>query len=279
MEMKISVRRCLLSATLVAALAAPARAQFTPRGLGEPVVGENFKVEGSVGIWTPTTDMSIASEALGIPGTTIDFKQDLGLTDHTFKELHLVFRPVRKHNFRFQYIPIGFQQEATLTRDVIFQGIRYRVGLPVHSQLDWKAFRFAYEYDFYTTETGFAGFVLDAKYTNVYAALQSPIDLESVHARAPVPTIGGIGRYYLLPNVSVTGELTGFKIPDFISKQYKAHYVDFDVYGTLNVTPNFGIRGGYRRFDLGYTVKDDDVTTDLGSFVLKGLYFGAVARF
>ena len=35
-------------------------------------------------------------------------------------------------------------------------------------------------------------------------------------------SIGGIARYYVVPNISITGELSGFKIPDSVSKQYKA---------------------------------------------------------
>lgn len=276
-----TARLSLLLAALSVFAAAPARAQFTPRTLNDPATGENFHIEASVGIWMPTTDMTISSEAFGIEGSDINFKKDLGLTDQKFGEFHLVLRPARRHKFRFQYIPIKFEQEATLTRDVIFQGLRYRVGLPVNSVLDWKAYRFAYEYDFIARNHGFVGFILDAKYTNVVASLQSPIDFEQIHARAPIPTIGGIARYYPVPNISITGELTGFKIPDSISKQYKAHYADLDIYGTLNFTNNFGVQGGFRTFNLGYNIKDNDqvTTTDAGSFVLKGLYIGAVARF
>jgi hypothetical protein len=276
---KIVTRLFLLIAAL-GLFPAASNAQFTPRSLGDPATGERYHIEASVGLWSPSADMSITSESdFGIAGTLIDFKKDLGLTDSTFKELHLVLRPSKRNKLRFQYIPINFEQEATLNRDIIFQGIRYRVGLPVNSQLDWKAYRFTYEFDFLSRDRWFAGLLLDAKYTDVYAALQSPIDDESLHARAPIPTIGGIGRYYVVPNISITGELTGFKIPDSISKEYKGHYVDLDIYGTVNFTNNFGAQVGYRSFDLGYSVKDEEVITDSGSFVLKGLYFGAVARF
>ena len=97
-------------------------------------------------------------------------------------------------------------------------------------------------------------------------------------AKAPIPAIGGIVRVYMVPNISITGELTDFKIPDSISKDYKAHYVDLDIYGTVNFTNNIGVQMGYRSFDVGYTVRDNNIDTDAGSFVLKGLYFGAVAR-
>lgn len=281
MVKRTATRLFLLIAAACVLAPVSAHAQFTPRSLSDPATGENFHIEGAIGLWMPNTSMTISSEALGIQGDDIDFKKDLGLKDNTFPEFHIVLRPVRKHKLRFQFIPIKFEQESTLRRDVIFQGIRYRANLPVNSVLDWKAFRFAYEYDFIVRNRGFAGFILDAKYTNVKASLQSPIDFEEIHARAPIPTIGGIGRYYVAPNISITGELTGFKIPDSVSKQYKAHYADLDIYGTVNFTENIGVQGGFRTFNLGYNIKDDDsaTTRDAGSFVLKGLYFGAVARF
>jgi hypothetical protein len=274
-----ALRLSLLIAALCLVGAAPAWAQFTPRTLDDPATGEKYHLEVSVGLWNPTADMAISSESLGIPGSEIDFKKDLGLSDQTFKELHVVLRPTRRNKLRFQLIPIKFDQESVLTRDIVFQGQRYKVGVPVNSQMDWKAYRFAYEFDFVSRNRGFAGLLLDAKYTDVFAGLQSPITYETLHAKAPIPTLGGIGRVYVVPNISITGELTGFKIPDSISKDYKGHYVDLDIYGTLNFTNNIGAQVGYRSFDLGYTVRKNDVTTDAGSFVLKGLYFGAVARF
>jgi len=254
--------------------ATPARAQFTPRTVNDPPTGEKYHIEASIGLWRPVAQATIASEQFNIPGTNIDLKKDLGLTDQTFSELHLVLRPTKRNKFRFQRIPIKYEQEATLTRDIVFQGQRYRVGVPVNSQLDWKAYRFAYEFDFITTNRGFVGFLLDAKYTDVGAALQSPLDNESYRKSAPIPAVGGIARVYVVPNISITGELSGFKLPENMIKDYQAHYIDLDIYGTVNITNNFGGKIGYRSFDVGYAAKGDS-----GSFVLKGLYFNAVARF
>jgi hypothetical protein len=255
-------------------VASPVAAQFTPRTLNDPATGEQFHIEGSAGFWAPSANMSISSEALGIVGSTIDFKNDLGLTDQTFRELQLVLRPARKHKLRMQYIPIEFVQESTIKRDIKFNGQLYAKGLPVNSDLLWKAWRFSYEYDFITKNSGFAGFILETKYTDVTATLKSPIVEEFIHAQAPIPAIGGIGRFYIVPNISITGELTGVKIPDSISKEYKAHYADLDIYGTLNFTNNIGVQGGFRSVDVGY-----HVDSDTGSFVLKGIYFGVVARY
>jgi hypothetical protein len=271
---RTTVRLFLLTSVLTAWMAAPAHAQFTPRSLNDPATGETYHVEVGAGLWSPSADMSISSEArFGIVGTTIDLRKDLGLTDHTFKELQVVLRATRRNKFRFQYIPIKFEQTAALPRDIVFQGIRYQANIPVNSVLDWKAFRFAYEFDIVSKNRGFAGLVLDAKYTDVYAELRSPVNDEWFHPRAPIPAIGGIGRYYIVPNISITGELTGIKVPN-VSDDYKGHYVDFDMYGTVNFTNNIGAQLGYRSFDVGYVFKKDQ-----GAFTLKGLYFGAVARF
>jgi hypothetical protein len=255
-------------------VAAPARAQYQPRPLNDPATGEKFHIEGSVSWWRPGSNMSIESEGFGIPGTVIDFKNDLGLQDSTFPALSLVLRPARSHKFRMQYIPIKYEASATLRRPIIFNGQLYPLNLPVNSTLDWKAYRFNYEFDFVTKNWGYAGFIIEAKYTDIRADLRSPLVTEFAHARFPAPALGGVGRYYIVPNISVTGEVTAFKIPDSIDDRYRAHYVDVDIYGTVNLTNNFGVQGGYRTLDLGYVIK-----SDTGTLKLKGLYFGAVARY
>ena len=44
---------------------------------------------------------------------------------------------------------------------------------------------------------GFAGVLLDLKYTDVKVELTSPIGLEFAQAIAPIPTIGFVGRGYV----------------------------------------------------------------------------------
>ena len=53
-----------------------------------------------------------------------------------------------------------------LTREIIFNGQKYTVNLPVNSSLDWKSYRFALETDVVSQDRWFLGFVLDAKYTD-----------------------------------------------------------------------------------------------------------------
>jgi hypothetical protein len=264
-------------AALAAALlcvAAPASAQYQPRRLDDPATGEKYHIEGGADFWFPTADMVVESEQLGIPGSSIDLKRDLGLVDTRFRALQLQLRPARSHKLRFEYLPVTYSQSATLAADIVFNGIRYRLGLPVNSTLDWKTYEFAYEYDFVVRNWGFVGFDLETKYTDVQVNLDSPIASEFARARGPIPAIGGIARYYFVPNIAVTGELTAFKIPSSIDERYNAHYVDINIYGTVNFTNNVGVKGGFRSRDVGYLIK-----TDTGSLTLKGIYFGAVLRY
>jgi len=278
MQNRHAATRLLTCAVLATAVllagAVPARAQYRPRPLNDPATGEQFHIEAEAAYWTPSADITFASAGFGIPGDPINVKRDLGVTDSSFPALSLQLRPARSHHFRFQYIPIVYTGSTRITRDLVFNGIRYSANVPVNSSLDWKAYRFAYQYDFIVKNRGFGGFIMEAKYTDVTAQLSTPLQLEFTRQRAPIPAIGGIGRVYVVPNISITGELTGFTIPDSVQGRYHAHYVDLDLYGTVNFTNNIGVKGGYRSLDMGYAIKDDT-----GSFVLQGLYFGAVLRY
>ena len=106
------------------------------------------------------------------------------------------------------------------------------------------------------------------------STLSTPILLEFARARAPVPAIGGIGRIYVVPNISITGEFSLFRLPEELITDTRGHYVDFDLYGTVNFTNHVGAQFGYRSLDACYSIEEDT-----GALTLKGFYFGVVARY
>jgi hypothetical protein len=275
----VRVYAYLLIATVFVLLASPAHAQYKPRPLSDPATGEVYHIEGFAGFWFPDAAIEGSSSNLTVaPGTKIDFKKDLGLQNHAIGDLRVALRPIKWVKLRFEYTPINYEQSTVLTREIIFNGQKYTVNLPVNSSLDWKAYRFALETDVVSQDRWFLGFVLDAKYTDVTLALDTPvIPRQSTQERAPVPGIGGIGRVYVVPNISITTEITWFQLPDSLIKNTTGHYYDVDVYGTVNFTNNVGAQVGYRSIDFGYAV--DTSTGSSGAFTLKGLYFGIVARY
>ena len=216
----------------------------------------------------------ISSESLGIVGSDIDFVNDLGIQKTWFKQFRLVLRPAKKHKFRFEYTPITYDAVGKLTAKIIFNGIEFPVTLPVTTNLQWKAYRFGYEYDFVSRDRGYVGLILESKYTDIQATLSNVIGAEFTRARAPIPAAGVVGRVYVVPNISITGEFTGIKWPGSINDRYHAKYFDFNFYGTVNFTDNFGVQAGYRSFDVEYKIKDNE-----GDLQLKGLYLGGLVRF
>jgi hypothetical protein len=253
--------------------AIPASAQYGASPTANRATGENYHVEVSGTFWEPTPSIVISSESLnGIIGSEVDFVADLGIEKAWFTQLRVVLRPATKHKIRFEYTPIKYEASTVLKRDLIFNGIAFPIRVPIQSEIKWKAYRFSYEYDFVYRDRGFVGVVLEAKYTDVTATLKNALDLEFVQARAPIPAVGFIGRGYVAPNISITGEFTFFKLPEIQGNS--GSYFDFDLYGTVNFTNNVGAQGGYRSFDVIYKVDNDN-----GDLQLKGLYFGGVVRF
>lgn len=252
--------------------AVPAAAQFQPREA--TAVGEDYHIEASFNFWSPTPEAIVNSEALGILGTDVDLVGDLGIEKQVLKDVRVVLRPAKKHRFRINYLPMVYDAQTTITREFIFNGLRYRPGLPVATTAQFKAWRFGYEYDFLYRDRGFLGVLFDVKYTDVNVGLNSPIGDEYTKAIAPLPTIGLVGRAYPVKNIALNGEISYFKIPDSASDEYKGRYKDFDVYATFNPHKNVGVQAGYRSIDVFYTAK-----SDTGSLTFRGLYFGGTLRF
>lgn len=258
--------------TLTVVSASAARAQYGRPMVADPAMGEKYHVEAVLNFWNPSLDATISSESLGIPGSDIDIKGDLGYEDKSIREYRFVLRPGRKHKFRIAYTPIKYEGDVLLQRTIIFNGIAYTVGLPIQTEFKWNTFRFGYEYDFVYTDRGFAGFILEGRYTNARLGLDSPIDSEFTQARGVIPAVGGIGRVYVHKRVSITGELTGMKVPEI--QGYAGSFIDFDIYGTVNFNDYVGAQVGYRDLTADYQAK-----LDLGNLELRGLYFTGVVRF
>ena len=268
-----------LAVLIVGALPTRAAAQYRPLpagnyGTSSTPQGEPYHVEFAFNLWNPEPNIVIASESLGIAGTDIDIKADLGAEKKMTYEFRLVLRPGKKHKFRFNYIPLHYDNQTTLTGDIVFNGIKFPVSTQVRSILDWKTYRLGYEYDFVSNARAFVGMVLEAKFTDVNFQLNSAIATEYVKAQAPIPALGAIGRVYMGRYVSATGEFTAFKLPSSINADYGGHYYEWDIYGTVNFTNNLGAQVGWRSHDVAWLAKSDN-----GSATLRGFYFGAVARF
>jgi hypothetical protein len=256
----------------------PAAAQtgFRPTPRSNPPTGENYHVEFTGGLWFPSPSLTFNVQSVDVPGTPIDGVTDLGFTSTRFYDFKLVLRPAKKHKILVDFVPIKYEGDHVLERDIAFNGEIYHVGIPVQSTLEWRSIRLEYEYDFLYRDRGFAGVIVGADLAQVSASLQSPLVRGEVHESTPTPLIGGIARVYVVKDASITAKVQGFKLPESLDSQrrYSLRTLDVDIYGTANFTNNFGVSAGYRYFDVTYRVKEDS-----GNFNVKGFYFAGVVRF
>jgi hypothetical protein len=260
--------------TLVAIVVLPAAATAQYRPPSDPPPGEDYHVEIGGVLWQPTPELLITSESLGILGTEVDLVEDLGIEKKRHRELRVVLRPATKHKFRFHYLPMLYETDDVVQRSFVFNGLRYQVGLPVTTRAEIKTWRFGYEYDFLYRDRGYIGFLADLKFADVNVALASPLGDEFTKQAAPIPSFGGTGRAYLSKNVSITGEVTFFKVPENLNENYGGRYLDYDFYTTTNFDRNFGVQAGLRSVEVLY-----DIDLDSGDLRFKGWYFAGVLRF
>src|SRR5687767_9716895 len=138
-----SPRRLATSFALSLGLLSPtvAQAQYGAPDLSSDALGERYHVEVSGSFWNPNLFGEISSEQFGLVGSTISFTDDLGYERKRFKDLRIVLRPSRKSKFRIQYTPIEYEQQTTLRRNIVFNGIVFPVSVPVESSFAWKVWR------------------------------------------------------------------------------------------------------------------------------------------
>jgi hypothetical protein len=266
---------------MTAVLLAPslAWAQFRPSdGVFHPV-GERYHVEVAGTLWNPAVVGQIASDSFDAIGDAIDFSGDLGYEKTRLKELRIVLRPTTRVRLRLQHTPIRYDAETTFNRNIVFGGTPFPVSVPIVSALAWTVWRAGFEYDFFYRPRGFVGVLLEARYTQLDANLATSTPFFSppletlVTARAPLPAVGVVGRAYVLPNVAVNVEVSGFRVPR-IDDDIEANYADWDLHGTINLNQFVGVQIGWRHMTTYLSTADD-----IGDLTFRGMWFGGALRY
>jgi hypothetical protein len=251
-----------------------AAAQYGAPELNTGIPAEQYHFEVSGTIWNPNVSGIVSSQRLGIIGSNVDFVDDLGFERTSFKDLRIVLRPSTKSRFRIQYTPIEYTAETNLKRDLVFNGQKFPLALPVQSEFDWKVWRLGYEYDFLYKERWFVGVLLEARLTEMTAELASPLQTEFTKVRAPLPAIGFVGRAYPIPELAINFGMSMFRVPSETFPDVQANYYDWDIHGTFNVNRYVGVQVGWRRLTNYLTVEDDSADVKF-----QGLWFGGALRY
>lgn len=237
-----------------------------------PVSAQDHVGEIGVMFWRPSPELTLSTDALsGSSINEVDFVQEFGIEDAWFPEFRATVG--RNHKFRFSYVKINYDAEATIQRTFTFQGRTFTVGAPASTDINWDLFKLGYEWDIVSRPQGFFGIIADLKINKIDAAVDSPVlrSTAETDVRAPVPTIGAIGRGYITPMIAVTGEFSGLKVSN---GDFDVKFLDFDINGSVAFTRNVGAQVGFRSVVADYTIDED-----FGDLNMKGPYFGGFVRF
>jgi len=274
----------LLALVLLGSVVTASRADAQFR-VPDPAAGEDFHLELGLMFWTPTPQIMIQTGALAaLGGSQVDFVDLFAIENKRFNEFRAVLKPGRKHKVRFSYVPMQYTEQAVLQRSISFGGQTFPISVQASSDLDWKLWRFGYEWDFVATDRGVVGLVTELQYNKVRAELSATgVGTSITEVSAPVPTVGLLMRAYPHRLFGLTFEFTGLKLPGFITRKIadtlqendaNLSTFDLDIYGTLNFGSHVAVQGGYRSVSADYLLSDDS-----GDLTMKGMYFGGLVRF
>jgi hypothetical protein len=256
---------CIGSLFIVVLNAPPVAAQDP-----EALPGEAFHVEFVTAWWQPAPGLTIQTAQLAGAGITdFDFAEEFNLEHERFSDFRLVFKPTTGHKVRFSYLPMRYDQSATLVRPIQFNGHTYGGGAAL--DVKWNLWQFGYEWDFIRREGGFLGLLGEVKYNDVRATVRSVGRSDWAGSKAAVPTVGVIGRQYLHRNIAISGELSGLTVP---GDTFDVSFWDFDISATASLSRHFGVEGGYRAVTADYVIDEDS-----GDLSMRGVYLGLVSRF
>ncbi|MBI4413800.1 MAG: hypothetical protein HY576_05420 [candidate division NC10 bacterium] len=230
------------------------------------------EVWGEFRYWRPTLESEIVASVPGFPGTTVDPVSDLGLDEEQNAfEGRVGITLLGRHKFRIGYLPLSFDGDRMVTRDITFQGVTFTAGTRVLTDLDVKILRAGYEFDFFKTPVGYLGVLFEVHYFDGEARLRNTAGTQDEKAdfRVPFPVLGLAFRAYPITRIlSVGAEVVGVTIGS------KGHYLDGEASVTLSPWPFVEITGGYRVINLHGEDGDDEL-----DLLLHGPFASLILRF
>ncbi len=249
----------LLPFLLLASLASPALA----------LPGFDAGVRGIY--WFPDLSATAQTTTAGVPETTFDVKDDLGVGDENFLSGEAFLRFGRLH-FRIGYTQIRFDGSRTLTRAIDFNGQTFAVGDDVLSRLDVNMLDAEVQVDIFRPDLIAANFSLGligkVKYVDGEVELASTLLSEKRDFQVPIPMVGlAAGAGFLNDFLRIDARVSGMAYSG-------DHLYEADAFVSLVPFPFLRIQGGYRYIDL--KADEDDLLADLD---LKGPYVGAQLSF
>jgi hypothetical protein len=210
---------------------------------------EAFEIGARALYWFPTLKADVRADQEGVSGTTIDVKDQLGMSNESFPSFE-VFGGVGKHHLSLAYTPLKYDGSTTMTTPLTFNGVTYDTGVRVDSSLKLRMLDLEYQYKLLDLENVLAGFSLSAigqiKYIDGEMRMEAPAAATSsdYNVRFPIPMIGVGAHIGLLAGIlEARAKVAG--------SAYSSNYL-FEAMAELAVSPIpfVDINAGYKYIKL-----------------------------
>jgi outer membrane protein len=223
----------------------------------------------SADYWIPTFNGDLR---VGNPGTEINLKDDLGISDENIPGAEAYFG-VGNHEITLAYSLVNFSGNKALTKEIKFNGKTYGVGEHVESEFNTSMIDLEYQYKLvnfnYILAGLYFGIIAKVKYFDGDAKIKSTTSDTDKRIQVPIPMIGVGAKIGLLANIlEARAKVTGMG--------YSGNLF-YDAMADLSLTPIpfLNIHGGYRVM----SVKIDNVSDVYAKMDFYGPYVGLLISF
>jgi len=168
-----------------------------------------------VSYWFSSIDGDLRVDGNGIQGTTIDLKNDLGVSNAYMGYVE-AYGQFGRHHLMASYVHADYSGSTNIPRTLIFKGQTYPAGSLVEAELTFKVMNFEYQYDFLRLENVLAGMSVGVigKIMYIEGETSSQAPTLGLYGQgsfyAPIPMLGIGAQLSILENLlGLRGKVTG----------------------------------------------------------------------
>jgi hypothetical protein len=218
--------------------------------------------------WFADLDASAKVKSGSVPGTRIDFDNELGVENENLPELRLTFSTGLNSKIRLAYLHGDFEGDRTIERSFQFAGKTFTANSRVESEMELHYGRIGWTWQFPLVPGVFRiGPLIELKGLVVDASVRSSSIRESELIPMAFPTVGGMLNVSI-KSLDLFAEVSGLPFGEL------GHIVDAEAGVRFVPIRFFTLSAGYRFFDV--RVGKDDNFAKLN---LSGPFVGASLRF
>lgn len=247
-------------------------------------LAERFRVYVQAFFTNLDTGVRLDSSS-GVVGTTIDFEQNLGLSDtEALPAAGVSWRFARKHRLRFDYFELNRSSASITTSEIRFGDEVFQADLPISSFLDTSVYSLSYSYSVLFNEEVelglLAGLTVQDIKLGIKGNLTPAILEEETGLTAPLPSFGVTGAYMISDKWALRGGVSYLALDLSFSDEEKLGGEIFNLEASLEYAAfenvHFDLR--YAFFDLSTSFEGQDRLSEI-NYRYHGPKLGIIGTF